>query len=711
MAKWQAIANVTNQVKDEAKNYLVYKLQKDASVELPNLWGSFIDETTKHLHDSQSHIEVLPNSKTGGLTTTLKFDELHPDFADNDKPFSNYALEKYDKRGTALIESVKNPITRKNLQAKIGNYRVDFLNNINHTDIKLVEGKRHNLAIESIEKLKNTAYSHPELYQSHLEDCFNSINSLSLLPLEKEQLTAQAQSELAGATASGMLKNSPDSLINISKLPPESQPLWIQHLSLEQRIKLDNQIKHLQEHRQVMRQHEIGNLIKSNKESILETGESIKGIDNLVIAAFGGNSRQFQQFKEEENFYRQAFSVTDQIKHISFEDGAKLLETLKPIGGDPDFYYKQQIYNIASKFYGEQLREATNDPAKFAESIYTNEKPQDLSFAERLQKRKILQEQSGIPSYAQRYLTNNEHAEFIRKIEDSTDVNEIKNTIDGIIALRSDQGNNYGLEIMQELVQGRDSELLTSFYAEHALHGNTKLANIFLKMIPFKGQLFNKGEENLINKEIAKNPVIKKWQRGFYNSDIQNIEEINRTKEQIKYLALHYTKSGELDFEKAVKKATNEIIENRYMSVAGDRLQLPKEIIDNNKIHYLSQDYIDAALSELRGKIINRDIDYDYYTSFGIADTNAIPNEQELQKLREIISNGKWKLTPDKKSVYFTYQTKDGADLPLMQSEKNILKFDLVDLNNPDALEDQKQRLEEMASSIFFYGSVAHVQQ
>src|SRR5690606_25193288 len=127
------------------------------------------------------------NDKTGGLSCVTKFDELHPDFLDNNKPFLGYALEKYDKRATALLTNVKNPFTRKSLQSKIGDYRTHLADNINHTEIKLIDGKRHMMAIESIEKLKNNIYDNPRHYQNHLQDCFTSINSLSLLPLEKEQ--------------------------------------------------------------------------------------------------------------------------------------------------------------------------------------------------------------------------------------------------------------------------------------------------------------------------------------------------------------------------------------------------------------------------------------------------------------------------------------------------------------------------------------------
>jgi hypothetical protein len=67
---------------------------------------------------------------------------LHPDFLENNKNFIDYALDKYDKRTAAYLANVKNPFTKKTLQSKIGDYRIHLPNQINDTEIKLIDGKR-----------------------------------------------------------------------------------------------------------------------------------------------------------------------------------------------------------------------------------------------------------------------------------------------------------------------------------------------------------------------------------------------------------------------------------------------------------------------------------------------------------------------------------------------------------------------------------------
>ena len=64
--------------------------------------------------------------------------------------------------------------------------------------------------------------------------------------------------------------------------------------------------------------------------------------------------------------------------------------------------------------------------------------------------------------------------------------------------------------------------------------------------------------------------------------------------------------------------------------------------------------------------------------------------------MKEVLREGRWKLTPDKKSVYYTFPTIDGSYQPIMAGLQQILKFDLIDLNNPASLEKQKLKFLEI---------------
>ena len=134
------------------------------------------------------------------------------------------------------------------------------------------------------------------------------------------------------------------------------------------------------------------------------------------------------------------------------------------------------------------------------------------------------------------------------------------------------------------------------------------------------------------------------------------------------------------------------------MDIPSKKIQIPKQIIANGMIQNLNSDYIEANLAELQYGIITNNIPYDHRASFGLDSANDNNKEvikYEAEKIQEILREGRWKLTPDKKSIYYTFLTQEGHYLPLMADNAQILKFDLLDLNNPQSLERQKQRLLE----------------
>lgn len=186
--KWQAIAGATQQISDEAKIVLKHKLEKDAAVQIPDLWSDFLLGTTKHLQESQSHIEVTTSGKTGGLSCKTQFDPSHSDFLDHDKPFADYIMSRYDQRAAAHLAKAANPITRKFLQHKIGEYKPHLASQIARLEAQLVDGKRHNMAIDATEKIKLATYDNPQTYSSNLQDAVTALSSLALLPLEKKQV-------------------------------------------------------------------------------------------------------------------------------------------------------------------------------------------------------------------------------------------------------------------------------------------------------------------------------------------------------------------------------------------------------------------------------------------------------------------------------------------------------------------------------------------
>ncbi|MCC8483404.1 MAG: hypothetical protein LN561_02420 [Rickettsia endosymbiont of Labidopullus appendiculatus] len=405
--------------------------------------------------------------------------------------------------------------------------------------------------------------------------------------------------------------------------------------------------------------------------------------------------------------YKQAFIVSQQLKYLPFNQCQEILQQIAPKSGDVDYDKKEQIYHILLEQFNKQLKLAQTDPARLVEE--NGEIPKDMPLLQRLLLRKQLQEQKGIPSYDQRYLMNKERDEYLKKIE-TKDVNQIKQVTDSIISLRDDDtggGEQYGLEIMDEILRGKgDLECLTQFYAENRLY-DRKTASAFMQMIALVNELSLKSQPLFINhemtefnKEIDKNDILKQWSKDLAKTDIQNEIEINQTRQAIKYLAKYYQRTEDLPIDKAVKKATQELISKVYMRLDSKNIIIPRQVVAQRMIIDLNADYIESSLAELQLAIISGNIACDYGTivakgsgSHIIDNINDPTGQYAAVKVRESLQQGRWKLTPDKKSVYYTFLTKDGQYMPVMTEDGNILKFDLIELNKPQALEQQKQKL------------------
>ncbi|MDD9336930.1 MAG: hypothetical protein PV337_00535, partial [Rickettsiaceae bacterium] len=662
--KWQVIAGISQKINEEAKGYLIRKLEKDASVEMPNLWADFIKDTTNHLHQSQSNIEVASDNKTGGFSCLTQFDELHPDFSENNKSFSDYFLGKYDQRAVDYLQRAKNPLTKRMLQAKINEYKISLAGHISHTEAKLIDGKRHHLAIEAIEKFKIATYDNPELYSSNLQDSIIAISSLSLLPQEKEQMLINARQALAFAAAQATLKHSPDAILN-----PNIKAEWKEDLSLEQRVKLEHQANNLIHYQQLLKQHQLSSLTAAHFAGLLATGKGIDGIENLLQASFNAGDPQLLQFRAKEALYKEAFVISQQIKHLPFNQCQEILQQIAPKGGDVDYDKKEKLYYILAEQFNKQLKLAQTDPARLVEE--GNEIPKDMALFQRYLLRKQLQEQKGIPSYAQRYLMESERTEFLKKIQ-GKDVNQIKQVIDSIISLRDDDtggGEQYGLEILEEILRGKgDLECLTQFYAENRLY-NRKTASAFIQMFALVNELSVKSQPLFIghemtefNKEIDKNYIFERWSKDLAKTDIQNETEINQTRQAIKYLAKYYQRTEDLSIAKAVKKATIKLISEVDMRI--NNMQIPRQVVVQRMIHDLNADNIEASLVEIQLAIINGSIACDYGTIVAEGNVNDPTGQYTAaSKVRESLQQGKWQLTSDKKSVYYTFPTKDGRYL------------------------------------------------
>jgi len=715
--KWQAIANVTGQINEEAKNYLALKLQKDAAAELPHLWSDFITDTGQSLHESQSHLQVDSDGKNGGLGVRLKFDELHSDFNRNNQSLLKYSLNKYDERTKEYLSRAKNPYSRKLLQEKIGNYRIGLADKINNIEISLIDGKRQSMFVDAQEKLAKASYKNPELYAEHLNQLAISLDALPLMPDKKDEMLKNSSEKLAIAASMGIIKQSPREFLN-----GQGTESLKQALPLNMRIKLEGRAENILQHQRAMLQNQIKALAGSHFSAILKTGSGIDGFKQLAATSL--DEAAYKQLEQREQLYKQAHIVSEQLKHAPFADGAAILKKIKPdiekfkstaLGNgnlesaalkNNNFLAKEQLYNILEKQFRQQLKAAKDDPAKFVEGLFVDDIPQELPLAQRLLLRKQLQRQKGIPADIQQYLTADEQDEYLRTIQ-SDDANVIKSRLDAIMAIGTEGNSNgsyqIGLELLAEITKGLDPasrklSIPVHFYAENHLYaGNNRtrrdLANMFAQIIPQWERLFSSAgdaEKKELEEAISKNKIFREWQHEVTFQQPYNLENALTMKEGIRELSRFYQTSHKMGLGQAVTKATKQMIEGCYMQpVTG--LYIPREIISDGAIHNLEEEYIAGSLNYLQSAILKGAISYDAQSSFG----HDYNQEPAAEKIQQALKEGRWFLTPDQKQVYYAYQMRDGGYQALMINANEKLTFNLLDLNEPETQAMKQARQEE----------------
>jgi hypothetical protein len=197
---------------------------------------------------------------------------------------------------------------------------VHLADQVTHAEIKLIDGKRHYMAVEAIEKLKKVTYDQPALYSDNLKSGFDTINSLAILPQEKDKLLKSTHEELSYSAALGTIKTAPEIMLD-----PNNKAPWKVGLSFADRVKLEHQATSTLHHRQQMIRTQVRHLSHSHFQSLLHTGKGIAGFDNL-LKSFAVNDPERQELEQEAGLHLDAFFTMQKLKELTLTEGKVLLK-------------------------------------------------------------------------------------------------------------------------------------------------------------------------------------------------------------------------------------------------------------------------------------------------------------------------------------------------------------------------------------------------
>jgi hypothetical protein len=708
--KWAAIANIAGQVNETAQSFLKEKIEKDAAAIASTEWADFLQGTHTQITEATHLADVGSDPHTGNLTCLVKMNPNHPDFMSpgapvSNQPLSRYVLNSLEKRGSKMLERIKNPLARKFLELKLQEHRIQVANNISEHEARLIHDKRKIMIGDAVEKLAKSTYQNPSDVEAHLADMAGVVNTIADSPSERDKLLRIAHEKIVEAAATGVIHKNPQAFLD--------NPSWQEQLSLESYVRFRHTAKTLAHQSQVQLQHQVSSVSGSHFESLLHTGKGLPGFEGQVKRAYGENSLHYQNFQSKHALYQNASMAMQSINKASLSDGAALIESLKPESGDPEFSQKMKMAHVLEQQLNHHLTEAKRDPAAFVEKTFVEEIPESLPFLKRLQMRKSLQTQKGIPVYAQKYLMKEERARFLASLE-SDDPHQVEAAVKSLLAME-DHERAIGKEVLEELLtktegSSQDLSLLVGLYAEQALKEGD-LAPTLLKMIPIQKQLFSSissEESRKLEKTVGNHSGIIAFQDAMMRGQPHNVETTNRRIQGVLHLARFYQVDRGEKAGDAVNHAVNDLISNEFITpirasspiwdsarTQEGGLKVPKTILMNGNRITLDESQVNRHLLEIRKNLVKGrppvesrpPVDdnipaqaslFDFASTFGSIPDNPKLQEEARRHSENLLREGRFRLSPNQRQVYYTVRMEDGSDQVLLKNPQEILFFPLI---------------------------------
>jgi hypothetical protein len=285
-----------------------------------------------------------------------------------------------------------------------------------------------------------------------------------------------------------------------------------------------------------------------------------------------------------------------------------------------------------------------------------------------------------------------ERSDYLARLQ-LPDAGEIKKQLDNISAI-GDDNYQLGDQLLDEILQaekgeaGRRLSALTHLYVTSYLRKDNDLMHDTARAIAEQGQLFGEFSDNdkwTIKKAIKDSSIMEDFIYRMLEGTPDNAALVEQTKESILNLARFYQYQRHLEPTKATKQAIEQLVAKSYIKPINN-LYLPAKIIEDGRLVELNSEYLNYNMNKLRADLINDKVAYDKMHSFGA----GYPDERQLvldKRIKELLRDGQFKLTPDQKYIYFIYFDEHGVH-NLLAGSDTIWHVPLIELNEPPKQQD-----------------------
>ena len=674
MTYWGKLHEAGNKLFDSAITHVDDIAKREAREEVPKLFSEITSDTAKWLDESQNHAHVGKNES--GITDCIfKPSDDHEDAKHFGKTYSNYVAEKYNEIINERLSNIKNSYTRKILQGELNEHGKHVIGRATKRELGLIQHKKMNDIGQTLENFSKNTYLDPSGYSKNKELCHEAINA-SLLPEDmKASLIKQTSVELSCNVAKSLMQKTPEAVLKECQNPQN----WGKDLTVDQLDQFKNKAQQIIDRNKALDEQKMQEMLSSHFASIIKTGKGIPEVSQFFKS-------KDSYFASKEEAYIKAHETLNHLKEKPLSDWASELEKLTPKSGEKAFVTWEKTKAIVVNEARGMFEQASNDPAGFVQSHYSQEFENCNDFASKAKLSMQMQKEKDISK--PRILTENQLEKYVHVLNSVSGENahELQSHLKGLLSIGGDD-HAISLQVVDEIIASNKLSPMIKVAIENMMQGN-RVADDVIKAMSIEKRLFSevsKEEKREFDRAFENNGAVQRQLRYMYpNQPELFTQEANNLRLTVKNLARYYQMQSNLSPKDAINKAAKHLIEENNITVNG--IFIPSKLIDGTK---LFKESISESLSNLKFKLVYEEEKYDDVVTFGKSQKGFEKEEQE--RVRDVMLDGQFVLWKDKKHLAYIVNV-NGHVRYVMENRTTPKLFPLKDLNDPSNFKKSKKQ-------------------
>lgn len=685
-------------------NAIQVKRRKDAAAIVADTLTTIQEQSAQDFVDAQtssrSNFRNEGSDSADSLDLIVQMDRPPEHAVDlNGKNFSEYVLGAYDARVNAAMSGISNGIARNELQARLAVHRGSIASKAINFEANSLVDMRRGMIADSAERMGRLVLDDPSLFDDSLVQLNAFIDAAGIGAAGSAQQKQAVAQNLAYSAALGWIDINPEKAKELLSKPGAG---FREHLKAAQITDLKSRATTREVQAFARERQDIGRLLDSNKQSILDTGQAIPGLKARISKPGVYDEADRDKILADISLWENSYERFSEMKNLPLNELADFVVAARPKGGDVQYKDKSAVADFLETQAKEQLKLADKDPALLVERLYPEQFDGVVSLREKSLLRLAMQEQKGVPANKRRLLTETERSAFIESIQSSSP-EQVLGTLQQITA-EADQGlpeeDALSPALLNELTAQPDG--LSPLY--NVLVQNVKdkspVAFDLVRTLQLKEELKKgvfEGDAEAADFMQNVNQELSSWSDAVLLGSAENLGPVLQMQGVVAELAKMYVVDRGMNHNQAIRQAANKLVKSKISSTDG-ALVLPTVLQKGSATIEALPEKIKDGLYSTKRALISGEVPYSKERSFGGA-ASWMGEEYIGGIINTALKAGYWKTNRDYSGAVFMVPLMDGP-LPLLGEDGQPIERSFLDMQQaPSSVNDILDRRYEGVTS------------